>query len=94
MRGGVVGTTEGLSDEFSVTPNSYIYIYVTDRRGWCVIPNPSVDGIVAGASVNDWNAKRRFLQRFKRLSRTSGYSEQFRRSGGGTHVEAKPHWKA
>jgi hypothetical protein len=53
-----VGTTEGLSDEFSVTPNSYIYIYVTDRRGWCVIPNPSVDGIVAGVSVNVWNALR------------------------------------
>jgi hypothetical protein len=31
--------------------------------GWCVIPNPNVDGVVVGVSVNVWNAKRRFLER-------------------------------
>jgi len=49
---------------------------------------------VVGVSVHVWNAKRRFLERVKRLSRTSGYSEQFRRSEGGAHVGAKPRWKA
>ena len=31
--------------------------------GWCVIPKPCIDGVVAGVSVNVWNAKRRFLER-------------------------------
>ena len=31
--------------------------------GWCVIPNPSIDGVVAGVSINLWNAKRHFLER-------------------------------
>jgi hypothetical protein len=32
-------------------------------RGWCVIPNPSIDGVAPGVSVNVWNAKRPFLER-------------------------------
>ncbi len=31
-------------------------------RGWCVIQKPNVDVVMAGVSVNVWNAKRRFLE--------------------------------
>jgi hypothetical protein len=40
------------------------------QRGWCVIPNSSVDGVVAGVSVNVWNAKRHFLERNSHLGAT------------------------
>ena len=30
-------------------------------RGWCVIPNPSIGGVVVEVSIHVWNAKRRFF---------------------------------
>ena len=32
-------------------------------EGRRVIPNPSIDGVAAGVSVNVWNAKHHFLER-------------------------------